>query len=161
MQSSVPRVLPPEECCCLKFCSYHCPDTTCRLLALMPPAPRVQLMPLVHEMPRGELGIRLTKQAVNIVVMGALLQHLNDQRLLRPGARPPPTPGNHPVGRRSMTRRSMTCVTPARMSTIDVCVASISKPCNLRCRHRVGGVWPGGHLWRRALRVGNAGRPAK
>lgn len=32
-----------------------------------------QLMPLVHEMPRGEVGIKLTKQAVNIVVMGAHL----------------------------------------------------------------------------------------
>lgn len=30
----------------------------------------MQLMPLVHEMPRGDVGIRLTRQAVNIVVMG-------------------------------------------------------------------------------------------
>jgi hypothetical protein len=47
-------------------------------LTLTAPAVYMQLMPLIHEMPRGDVGIGLTRQAVTIVVMGAVSSSPSD-----------------------------------------------------------------------------------
>ena len=69
----------------------------------------MQLMPLIHEMPRGDVGIRLTRQAVTIVVMGTPI------RLLSPYL----TPSEHVGQPRNLAACRVSCQLPSQMTTCD------------------------------------------
>jgi hypothetical protein len=65
--------------CCMRFLRFLSIGLyQCSALTLTAPAVYIQLMPLIHEMPHGNVGIRLTRQAVTIVVMGTVSSSPSD-----------------------------------------------------------------------------------